>query len=579
MRSTDDPLQNAFTAVIHGIALVALDGRLLKSNPAFSAITGYSAGDLRGKTLDDLTYSEDRLADVELMLQLLSSDVSSYQVEKRFVRPSGEPFWVEMSISLVQVDDGEPAYFIVQIQDITERLNAEQRLRHQAFHDPLTGLPNRGLFVDRLGHALARARRESTVVAVLFMDLDNFKIVNDSLGHRAGDELLIEMASRLELCVRPGDTVSRIGGDEFTVLLENISGVADAIRVAQRIAEQSMTLYAIGDRQIAVTASIGVAVSSDERRSADDLIRDADTAMYEAKRRGKSRYEVFDSGMNDSARDRLELEIALRRAIERGEFVVHYQPIVELPSGRISQVEALVRWNSPDRGLVQPDEFIPIAEESGIVVSLGEWVLKTATRQLRRWQDLYPEDPPLAMSVNLSPRQFLQPELVEFVREVLEDSGVAPGTLKLEINERVMMEDARQTASTLEQLQELGVRLTLDDFGTGYSSLSYLNRFPAHILKIDRSFVAGIGRNAGTTSLVDATVAIAKTLGMGVIAEGIETTGQLAYLIDLECERGQGFYFAEPLRVEQLDEILLDQQTSRALLPIALSAHTIQERL
>ncbi|HUG13838.1 MAG TPA: EAL domain-containing protein [Thermomicrobiales bacterium] len=569
MRSIDDPLHNVFIGAVHGIAFVALDGRLLRVNPAFRDIMRRRGDELRRTTLRDLTHEEDRDIDAEQVLRLLSGDLPGYQVAKRLLRRDGESFWVDLSMSLVRGPDGEPDYFIAQIQDISERMQSEEQLRHQAFHDALTGLPNRSLFVDRLEHALGRARRERSTVAVLFLDLDNFKVVNDSLGHRAGDQLLLEMADRLRQCIRPGDTVARLGGDEFTVLLEGITGVADAIRVAQRIIEQSLSLVSIGDQPISVSSSIGIALSSSEPRLADDLIRDADTAMYEAKRRGKSRYEVFDPHMNAYARDRLELEIALRRASEQGEFELYYQPIVKLTSGRITEVEALVRWNSPERGLVPPGGFMPVAEESGIVIQIGEWVLKTACHQLRRWHDRYPEDPLLSMSVNLSPRQFMQPSLVDMVRAALEDAGIDPRTLKLEISEQVMMEDARQAASTLQELRTLGVRLTLDDFGTGFASLSYLNRFPAHVLKIDRSFIAGIGRNAGSTSLVDATVAIAKTLGIGVIAEGIETTGQLDYLIQIDCEGGQGYYFAMPMRVDQLDKILRDQRTAHALLPIA----------
>lgn len=569
MRTTGHPLHNAFVSAVHGIAFVALDGRILRVNPAFRAITGYSSNELRRMTIQDVIHPDDRDADDYNALRLLSADVPAYQAVKRFLRRADESFWVQLSMSLVRDADGEPDYFIAQVHDISERIRSEQELRHQAFHDALTGLPNRSLFVDRLGHALARARREGTTVAVLFLDLDNFKIVNDSLGHRSGDQLLLEMAERLKLCVRPGDTVSRMGGDEFTVLLENISGVADAVRVAQRIAEQSLRPFVLGEREFTVSASIGIALSSVTSLAADDLIRDADTAMYEAKRRGKSRYEVFDSQMNSSARDRLELEVALQRATERGEFVLYYQPIVELATGRISEVEALLRWKSPERGLVPPDEFMPVAEETGLVVAIGEWVLKTACRQLRQWQMRYPHDSPLSMSVNLSPRQFMQPSLVDAVRDALEDSGIVPRTLKLEINERALMQDARHAAATIEALENLGVRITLDDFGTGFSSLSYLNRFPAHILKIDRSFVSGIGSNPGSTTLIDAAVALAKTLGIGVIAEGIETSGQLDYLVDIDCDCGQGYYFAMPLRVDQFDTILRDQRTSRALLPIA----------
>jgi diguanylate cyclase (GGDEF)-like protein/PAS domain S-box-containing protein len=539
-----------------GMAIVAPDGRFLQVNPALCDIIDYHAADLTNMSFQDITHPDDLAYDLSQMQRLLAGDIDSYQLEKRYLRRDGDAVWIELAVALVRHEDGTPAYFIAQIKDISERKQFEEQLRHQAFHDPLTGLPNRGLFVDRLEHSLARAVRTGETLAVLFLDLDNFKLINDSLGHRAGDQLLQAMADRLLHCVRPGDTVARLGGDEFTVLLENIAGVGDAVRVAQRIAEQSLTLYTIGDRQVTVTASIGLALSGPDGSTPDDLIRNADTAMYEAKRRGRSRYEVYTPRMHAHARDRLELEIALQRGLERGEFVLHYQPVVDLQTGRINEVEALVRWDSPERGLLEAEAFIGIADEAGIALGIGDWVLRSACRQLRRWQRDVVSDEPLTMSVNLSTRQFLEPTLVEDVRAVLRQTGVPPETLKLEITERVVMEDAETTTATLRDLKALGVTLAIDDFGTGYSSLSYLTRFAVDILKIDRRFVAGIGRSAEDTAIVEAVIAIARTLGISTIAEGIETAGQLAHLRGLRCDCGQGHFFAPPLPAGELADLL-----------------------
>ncbi|HYI15011.1 MAG TPA: EAL domain-containing protein, partial [Thermomicrobiales bacterium] len=453
-----------------------------------------------------------------------------------------------------------------QMVDITDRKRFEQQLLHQAFHDRLTGLPNRALFMDRLDHALARRPREDETIAVIFIDLDNFKVINDSLGHRAGDQLLQTMTARLQTCVREGDTVARLGGDEFTVLLEHITNITDAILVAQRIAEQSLTLYTIGDREVSVTASIGIALPGDENESADDLLRNADIAMYEAKRRGKARYEVFASPMNVCAHERLELEFELQRAIERGEFVLHFQPVVDLRTGRINEVEALIRWRHPLRGLLPPSDFISIAEETGAMLDIGGWVLRRACRKLRQWQQDYPApagQPPLTMSVNLSTRQFLQPSLVDTVREVLQETGIDPQTLKLEVTERVIMEDAASAIATLRDLRSLGITLAIDDFGTGYASLANLKQFAVNILKIDRMFVDGISHDIEDTSIVEAVIAIGKSLGIRTVAEGVETPTQLAFLTARGCNSGQGHLFSPALPSEEFTTLLRNQTTYR----------------
>ena len=561
-----DRFQHAFFAAVVGMAIVTTDGCFLQVNPALCEMLGYNEDELLRESHQSITHPEDVGLDIEQTRRLLAGETDSYRLEKRYIRRDGHEIWAELSVSLVRNEDGKPRYFIAQMVDITDRKMFEQQLVHQAFHDRLTGLPNRGLFMDRLEHALARRPRAGEAIAVIFLDLDNFKVINDSLGHRAGDQLLLTMAARLQTCVREGDTVARLGGDEFTILLEHITDVSDAILVAQRIAEQSLTLYTIGEREVSVTASIGIALPSDEGESADDLLRNADIAMYEAKRRGKAQYAVFAAPMNVRARERLELEIELQRAVERGEFVLHFQPVVDLRTGRINEVEALIRWRHPVRGLLPPSDFIAIADETGTILDIGGWVLRRACRRLLEWQQDFPApvgEAPLTMSVNLSTRQFLQPSLVETVREVLDETGIDPRTLKLEVTERVIMEDAASAIATLRDLRALGITLAIDDFGTGYSSLTYLKQFAVNILKIDRMFVDGISRDIEDTSIVAAVIAIGKSLGIKTVAEGVETPAQLAFLTARGCDSGQGHLFSPPLPPEEITTLLRNQTTYR----------------
>ena len=468
--------------------------------------------------------------------------------------------------------NGEKLGAVVAMHDITERKAFEEQLAHQAFHDPLTGLPNRTLFMERLGHALVRSRRGPGSVAVLFLDLDNFKVINDSLGHKVGDQLLIMVSQRLRGCVRPEDTVARLGGDEFTIMVEDIESLGDASLVAERIEEQLRAPFVLGGRdslrtsslsgrELFVSTSIGIAMQSLAHEHPDDLLRNADIAMYEAKGRGRARYTVFEPKMKARASEHLRVETELRRAIEREEFRVYYQPIVDLRTGRIAGVEALLRWQHPDRGLVPPLEFIPLAEETGLIVPIGQLVLEEACRQVCKWRDLYPGKPgeePLTVSVNLSVRQFGHPGLIEDIARVLRETGLDPRHLKLEITESIGAEDSGDAVATLNRLREMGIGLALDDFGTGYSALSYLKRFPITNLKLDRSFVAGLGQDAEDTAIVHAVIAFAKALGLSVTAEGIETVEQLADLQSLSCEQGQGYYFSKPLPSEAMDALLAE---------------------
>jgi diguanylate cyclase (GGDEF)-like protein len=426
-------------------------------------------------------------------------------------------------------------------------------LEHQALHDPLTGLPNRLLFSDRLAQALARARRRKEPIAMLFMDLDNFKVVNDSLGHEVGDRLLKAVAGRLRDQLRPEDTIARLGGDEFAVLIEGFASVSDATAVAERIAQILRDPVPLPEGQeIVVTASIGISLNAPETPSGEDahenrLLRDADTAMYQAKAKGKQRYEVFDTSMYSQALERLKLESDLRRALdEQRDLRVYYQPKVWLKTGEVFAMEALVRWEHPEQGLILPSRIIPLAEETGLILPLGQWVLRESCRQARRWHDQFPDMPPLRVCVNLSAKEFEHRDLVEDVARNLRETGLDPSTLTLEITESILMEDVPRTVAVLEEVKSLGVKLGVDDFGTGYSALSYLKRFPIDWLKIDRSIIEGLGQDPTDEAVVTAAIVLAHALGAQVTAEGIMTSEQLGRLRALGCDAGQGFYFSEP---------------------------------
>lgn len=443
-----------------------------------------------------------------------------------------------------------------QLGQFLERKRAEQELAYQALHDPLTQLPNRALSVDRLKLALARSRRRRTSVAVLLLDIDNFKVINDSLGHRAGDELLIMLASRIGAALRPGDTVSRFGGDEFVVIGDQIAGDEDAIRLAERINAVFAEPFVLGNGAQFMSASIGIAISRESEFGPEELIRDADSAMHRAKERGRGHYEVFDKVMHARMLGRLRTENELREALRREELSLFYQPVVSLPGCGVVGVEALVRWNHPERGMVPPIEFIGLAEESGLILPIGNWVLRQACRQAAEWRASRPELPAVTVSVNVSAKQVHQGSLDRVVEQVLCETGLDASLLKLELTESVLLEEVDGLHETLDNVNAQGVQLALDDFGTGYSALGYLHRFPIQTLKIDRSFVAGIGVDAKRSAIVQAVIDMARALDIEVVAEGVETAKQARLLFDLGCAYAQGFYFARPAPVEQVGALL-----------------------
>ena len=450
-----------------------------------------------------------------------------------------------------------------------ELQQSREHFRHAAFHDALSGLPNRTLFTEHLRLALGRTHQnEEYQFCVLFLDLDRFKNINDSLGHPCGDELLMMIARRLETCVRQTDVVARFGGDEFAILLDSIQDLSDAIRVAEKVLQTISAPFKLTNHEAITTASIGVALSSPNYKEAEDIIRDADTAMYRAKEGGKARYEIFNTAMHTRAVTLLRLETDLRRAIENEELCVYYQPIVSVANGQLHGFEALVRWHHPERGLVSPTDFIALAEETGLILPLGLNVFREACRQLRAWQQRSLADKDLIISVNLSAKQLMQPDLIERIAEVLHESQLNPWHLKLEVTETVVMDNPEVAAVTLAKLRALGVRLSIDDFGTGYSSLSYLNRFPLDILKIDRSFISTMNQSDENLQIVKTIVTLAGNLGMEVIAEGVETEEQLNQLKLLKCQYAQGFLFSEPMNSEQADLFILNRVNSPGTLQI-----------
>jgi diguanylate cyclase (GGDEF)-like protein/PAS domain S-box-containing protein len=684
LKESEQRFGSAFRDAAIGMALVGTDGRWLQVNRSLREILGYSEEELLGKTFQDITHPDDLESDVEQIRRMLAGEIETYQKEKRYLHKDGHVVWILLSVSLVYDEEGEPLYFISQIQDITERRRAEQRLReaearyrtlvermpavvyiqeigssesamymspqietltgyspeeckdsdlrwrmvhpddrgwmqaedersgepgevftteyrvlhrdgrtvwvrnesvlveeesgsrywqgfmvditerkraeeclhYQAHHDLLTDLPNRQLFLDRLGQALSRtSRRPGRKVAVLFMDLDNFKVVNDSLGHELGDRMLVTVAERLKRCLRPEDTLARFGGDEFTMLLENVQNPRDALRVAERISEELRNPLVLEGKELVLRASVGIALGHARSKTPGELLKDADTAMYRAKADAAG-YRVFESKMYEQALRRLKVENDMRRAIEAREFVVNYQPIVDFRSGEVWGIEALVRWEHPERGLLGPSQFVAVAEETGLIVPVGEWVLEEACSQALKWQRECPEASPLVMCVNLSARQLRRHDLTQTVKGVLQRTGLEGRRLSLDITETLYITVMEGNTEALDDLRRMGVRISIDDFGMGYSSLSYLKRLPADTLKVDRSFVAGLGEDAEDTAIVRMIIELAHTLGMRIIAEGVESEEQAEELKEMGCDLGQGFHFSEPLPPEAASEFL-----------------------
>src|SRR5829696_4277192 len=523
------------------ITVIGLDGAISYQSPSIERLLGYAPSDVTGRPFAEL------------------------------VHPDGTPQQFEVNYTNL-LEDEHVGGIVLNCRDISERKAFEEQLTHQAFHDPVTGLANRALFAERVRHAIARSRREQNRIAVVFLDLDDFKTINDSLGHAAGDQVLAEVAKRLATSVRASDTAARFGGDEFALLLEDIDGVDEAADTAERVLECLAVPMRVGHKELSLRCSIGISVvSEDAPGGAEELIRDADAAMYRAKRDGKGSYRMFEPEMHQGVLARLELRTDLQRAIATEQLELHYQPVVRLDNGGICGVEALLRWRHPERGMIPPEQFIPLAEETGLIIPIGRWVLREGCRQARRMRDALPRDAALTMSINLSVKQLQHSDVIADVGDAVREAGIDPSALTLEITETVLMADTDLAVTRLRELKALGVNLALDDFGTGYSSLSYLSRFPVDILKMDRSFLRD-GATPETSALTSAVLALGTTLSLRVVAEGIEILEQRNSLRDLGCEFGQGFFFAHPMDADATLEHLaerLGEDPAAAVLPRA----------
>jgi diguanylate cyclase (GGDEF)-like protein/PAS domain S-box-containing protein len=556
------------------IAVVDGAGQRIYNSPAYEHVLGYSAEELRTTSSIEQVHPDDRARVLEAAHKARATG-QGQRLEYRIRHKDGSWRILESTASAVRGPKGKTEKLVIVNRDISERKRAEEMLAHNAFHDGLTNLPNRALFLDRLQRAFALSKRHTDYkFAVLFIDVDEFKVFNDSLGHTVGDEVLVQIGQRLTASLREVDTISRpqvgdsakddtlarVGGDEYTVLLEDIRNPSDAIRVAERLQTRLAIPFTVHGYEIVVTASVGIALSTAVCAHAEDLLRDANIAMYRAKRTGKARCEVFDTAMHSGAVRRLELETELRKALEIGEFRTHYQPIISMKSGRITGFEALTRWQHGQR-LLAPAEFIAVADETGLIIPMNRLLLREACEQLRCWHALFPAEPPLTMSVNITSKEFAFPQLAKGIGETLKQTGLDPNCLQLEITETIAMGDPERAASVLSELKALGVRLSVDDFGTGYSSLSRLQQFPVDSLKIDRAFISHMDSDAESHKIVQIIIMLAQNLGLVTIAEGTETEEQVNQLKALDCGFAQGYFFSKPSDHVTISDLLLQVNT------------------
>ena len=546
LRESESRFRALVESAFEGI-VISDNGKILEANESFARLFGYELPEVIGMSASDATTPKS----AELIMANIEAGIEKpYEITG--VRKDGTTFNIEV-VGKNCLYNGRKAR-ITAFRDITEIKRAEETIRHLAYHDPLTDLPNRMLFEDRLAVALAQARRKKRMVAVMFLDLDRFKVVNDTVGHALGDRLLKGVGERLMGLVRDGDSVARVGGDEFTVLLPDVARPEDTVEVAERILDVLRQPWVLNGHEFHISTSIGIAMYPNDGEDAESLLRNADTAMYRAKDGGRDNYKLYTPTMNARIAERLALENSLRHGLERGEFVVYYQPQVDIGSGRIVGMEALVRWQHPERGLISPAEFIPVAEETGLIVPLGAWVLRIACAQNKAWQEA--GVPPMRMAVNLSARQFQLRDLIDTVAQVLEETRLDPQFLQLEITEGVAMQDVEFTVTMLRELREMGVQIAMDDFGTGHSSLSYLKRFPINILKIDQSFVRDLTVDPDDAAIASTIIMMAHNLKLRVIAEGVETEDQLAFLRERQCDEMQGYLFSKPAPAEAFEAML-----------------------
>lgn len=560
LRLREERLALAAQGATDGLWHWDLETNVLYVSPRWKAMVG--AASAQFGTDPDEWFKRIKPEDAKRVRARLKSHLEGhtphFESEYRILHTDGSDRWMLSRGLAVRDADGQAVRIAGSQTDITERKLVESQLLHDALHDDLTGLPNRALFMERLAKAIKKSRRDPQHrYAVLFLDLDQFKMVNDSLGHTVGDQLLVAVARRLEVFVRPGDTVARLGGDEFIVLLEDLADINDAMMIADRIQQELSLSFALNGNEVFTTASIGIAVSSADYERPGDVIRDADTAMYRAKSQGRARHEIFHRKMHHQAVQLLKLETDLRRAVERGEFEAFYQPIISLSSEQIAGFEALIRWRHPERGMIPPETFIPIAEETGLIIPIGRWIMREACKQVSHWHRQFPNRPRLSVTVNLSATQLSQPDLIEQVAGIIQETGINARCLRLEITESVVMEDVESVIDVLLKLKNLNVQILMDDFGTGYSSLSYLHRFPIDMLKIDRSFVSRMDHSGENTEIVSTIIMLARNLDLGVVAEGVETVSQKSRLKSLHCDYGQGYLFSKPTNAKGATRLII----------------------
>jgi len=553
LQESEEFFRLTFSQAAVGIVLLGPDGRLLRVNSKMAQILGYAEIELLQRFFQQLTHEEDLPDELALVKRLRAGEISDYQRERRLLRRDGTPVWVNISVSTMRDANGNQRFISV-VEDISRRKSAEEALLRVINHDALTGLPNRVLLQDRLERAIAHAHRAGTQVAVMFIDLDRFKHVNDTLGHDAGDQLIVEIARRLSGTLRESDTVARQGGDEFVVVLPELGSESDASRVARKLLDNLFQPLLLCGQEVFPTGSIGIAMYPRDGADSATLLKCADSAMYGSKGGGGNGFSFYMADMGEQTALHLRMEGELQRALQRHEFLLHYQPVVDIATGRLDGVEALLRWQPQGRPMVPPSDFIPLAEETGLIVPIGEWVLETAMAQQVAWQQ--GGLAPVRISVNLSARQFLGQDVAQRVAALLEKTGCDPRWLTLEITESVLMQNPTAASATMAQLAQMGVQLAIDDFGTGYSSLASLKRFPIHSLKIDRSFVSDLSEDVDDAAIVDAVIGLAHSMKLNVIAEGVETPAQLAFLLAHGCDQMQGFCYSRPVEPRAIEALL-----------------------
>ena len=556
LRDAEESYRVTFNHAPTGIARVGPDGNWLEVNQRLCDMVGYTRAELLKLSFQDITHPADLDKDLDLVRQVLAGKINNYNLEKRYLHKSGQSIWISLTVALVRKDDGSPKYFVSVIEDINQRKQSEETIHELAFFDPLTALPNRTLLLDRLKQTLVTSSRSGVYGALLIIDLDNFKTINDTRGHDIGDLLLKQVAQRLKLCVREGDTVARLGGDEFVVILAALStmevdAATDAENVSEKILAALGQSYVLDDGNHHSTASIGVTLFMGDLNSSDELLKQANLAMYRAKTAGRNGVSFFDPTMESTVKERAALEHDLRLALKGRQFLLHYQ--AQMEDGHLTGVEALARWQHPQRGLVSPAEFIPLAEETGLILPLGSLVLETACTQLTAWARR-PEMSHLTIAVNVSAHQFRQSDFVDQVLKILKNSGANPQRLKLELTESLLVSNVEEVIEKMFALKASGVGFSLDDFGTGFSSLSYLKRLPLDQLKIDQSFVRDVLTDPNDASIVRTIIALSKNLGLGVIAEGVETAEQRDFLASSGCHAYQGYFFSRPLAIADFEE-------------------------